>query len=113
MIIIEELESLLCERIAHLRTAKGVSARDMSLTMGQGAGYINSIESKKAMPSMRGFFYICEYFNISPKDFFDVDSAVPELLNEIVEDMKALSVEQLSSIAHIVKGLKNLGVVTK
>ena len=45
-------------RLTFLREQKGVSARDMSLTIGQNAGYINNIETGKSMPSMLGFFYI-------------------------------------------------------
>ena len=44
-------------RLAQLRVLKGVSARDMSLSLGQNAGYINNIESGKALPSMSNFFY--------------------------------------------------------
>ena len=47
-------------RLAQLREKKGVSARDMSLSIGQNPGYINNIETGKALPSMSGFFYICE-----------------------------------------------------
>ena len=54
-------------RLAKLRTAKGVSARDMSLSIGQNAGYINNIENGKALPSMAGFFFICEYLGITPQ----------------------------------------------
>ena len=50
------------ERLTQLRTTKGVSARDMSLSLGQNPGYINNIESGKALPSMSVFFYICDYF---------------------------------------------------
>lgn len=57
------------ERLYQLRSQKGVSARDMSLSLGQNSGYINNIESGKALPSMASFFYICEYLEISPKDF--------------------------------------------
>lgn len=32
-------------RMSQLRQAKGVSARDMSLSLGQSAGYINNIEN--------------------------------------------------------------------
>ena len=106
MINAEAIEQSLGKRIAQLRTAKGVSARDMSLSIGQGAAYIHNIENRKTMPSMRGFLYICEYFNISPKDFFDMDSANPETLNEIITDLKALTPEQLSNIAGIVRDLK-------
>ena len=58
-------------RVAQLRDKKGVSARDMSLSMGQNPGYIHNIESGKSLPSMTGFFYICEYLGITPEEFFE------------------------------------------
>ena len=92
-------------RLAQLRNKKGVSARDMSLSIGQNAGYINSIESGKAFPSMAVFFYICEYLQISPRDFFDDDSKNPEKLNEIIANLQKLNDHQLNSISEIVRGL--------
>ena len=106
---VDEVEKTLGKRISQLRTAKGVSARDMSLSIGQGAAYIHNIENRKTMPSMRGFLYICEYLNISPKDFFDMDSADPETLNELIADLKALTPEQICNIARIVTDLKKIG----
>ena len=47
-------------RLTYLRVQKGVSARDMSLSIGQNPGYINNIETGKSLPSMTNFFYICE-----------------------------------------------------
>ena len=44
-------------RLARLREKKGVSARDMSLSIGQNPGYINNIETGKSKPSLDGFFY--------------------------------------------------------
>ena len=58
-------------RLALLRTKMDISARDMSLSLGQNPGYINSIESGKSLPSMTMFFYICDYLNqtdFSPKE---------------------------------------------
>ena len=92
-------------RLAQLRENKGVSARDMSLSIGQNPGYINNIETGKALPSMSGFFYICEYLQLSPKDFFDIDAKNPEKLNELMKDLKKLDDKQLDSIASIVQGL--------
>ena len=92
-------------RLAQLRNKKGVSARDMSLSIGQNAGYINSIVSSKAFPSMAVFFYICEYLQISPRDFFDEDSKNPEKLNEIITNLQKLDDNQLNSISEIVRGL--------
>jgi transcriptional regulator with XRE-family HTH domain len=104
--IINELENFVYERISQLRMNNNVSARDLSLSIGQGAGYIHAIESKKSLPSMRGLFYICEYFNITPKDFFDADSNAPEKLNKLITDLKSLTPEQLENISRIVNDIK-------
>lgn len=92
-------------RLAQLRSHKGVSARDMSLSIGQNPSYINNIENGKALPSMAGFFYICEYLNISPEDFFDTESKEPEKLKIILSDLKKLDDEQLDCIAKIIGDL--------
>ena len=96
-------------RLAQLREKKGVSARDMSLSIGQNPGYINNIETGKALPSMSGFFYICEYLQPSHKDLFDTDAKNPEKLNELIKDLKRLDDKQLDSIASIVQGLVKKG----
>lgn len=92
-------------RLAKLRTEKGVSARDMSLSIGQNAGYINNIENGKALPSMAGFFFICEYLGITPQEFFDFDSEQPELLSSVVENLKKLNKDQLRNISEIIEDL--------
>lgn len=92
-------------RLAQLRNQKGVSARDMSLSIGQNHSYINHIESGKALPSMTIFFYICECLNITPADFFDFDSKNPEKLKALIENLKRLDGKQLDCIAEIVNGL--------
>ncbi|MDD4474956.1 MAG: helix-turn-helix transcriptional regulator [Eubacteriales bacterium] len=99
-------DELFCKRLTQLRMAKGVSARDMSLSIGQSAGYINSIENKNNLPSMSVFFYICEYLNIKPKDFFDFESSNPERLNELINNLKSLNDEQLLNILAVVKDIK-------
>lgn len=92
-------------RLAQLRTAKGVSARDMSLSVGQNAGYIHDIENGKAMPSMSSFLFICEYLNVTPSEFFDTDNKYPEKLNSLITLLKKLNDKQLESITSIVSDL--------
>ena len=58
------------KRLSELRAQKGVSARDMSLSLGQNPTYIHKIENGLALPSMMGFFYICEYLDIEPIRIF-------------------------------------------
>lgn len=92
-------------RLAKLRAQKGVSARDMSLSIGQNAGYINNIETGKALPSMSVFFFICEYLNVTPQVFFDINSQQPEQLRNLVDNLKRLDSQQLMNISSIVEGL--------
>lgn len=49
-------EDFVPERLAQLRTQKGVSARDMSLSLGQANNYINNIENKNHFPPCSHFF---------------------------------------------------------
>ena len=92
-------------RLARLRNKKSVSARDMSLSIGQNPGYINNIETGKSKPSLDGFFFICEYLGITPSEFFDEESKNPARLDAIIKDMKQLSEAQLDTIAALVKDL--------
>ena len=77
------------ERLAQLRNAKGVSGREMSLSMGQAAGYVNNIENGNNLPSLAMFFEICEYLDVTPRDFFNYTNSGE---NDILVDM----LEQLS-----------------
>ena len=92
-------------RLARLCEKKGVSARDMSLSIGQNPGYINNIESGKSKPSLEGIFYICEYLGVTPSEFFDMESSNPSKLDAIIADMKKLNDKQLDTIAALVKDL--------
>lgn len=92
-------------RLARLRANKGVSSREMSLSLGQNAGYISTIECGKALPSMSVFFYICEYLNISPSAFFDTENANPEKLQSLIDGLKHLDSDQLETISALVRAL--------
>lgn len=99
-------DELFYERLISLRTQKGVSARDMSISLGQSESYINKIENKKTLPSMTVFFYICEYFGIHPKEFFDNGLKNPKKLNEIIAELNKLNEDQLGHLLAIVKDIK-------
>ena len=79
------------QRLSQLRADKGVSARDMSLSLGQNAGYINNIETGKALPSMSNFLYICDYLQITPADFFNYSSPRPQKLDILCKNLNNLT----------------------
>lgn len=93
-------------RLARLRTQKGVSAREMSLSLGQADNYINSIENRKSFPSMQSFFYICDYLKITPQQFFDEGTKHPAMVDEFVEVIKGLNQEQLEHLLAIARALQ-------
>lgn len=96
----EEFFSL---RLAELRMQKGVSARDMSLSIGQSENYINKIENRKSLPSMHAFFFICEYLGVTPAQFFDKDNQNPALLNEALSEIRKLDEASLAHIMGLAK----------
>ena len=100
-------EDFVPERLAKLRTRKGVSARDMSLSLGQANNYINNIENKKSLPSMQAFFYICEYLGVTPQDFFDEENSCPDRISELVEDLKKMDAVDLEYVTGLIKRLAN------
>lgn len=93
------------ERIAQLRTEKDVSARDMSLSLGQNPSYINHIESGRALPSLSVLFWICDYFKITPQQFFEEGNRYPAYLDSLIGDMKKLDAASLELVAELVKKL--------
>ena len=90
-------------RLVKLREENGVSARDMSLSMGQNPVYINNIENGKSMPSLSGIFYICEYLGITPKDFFDIETSNTIKSNELYFTAKKLDKDQLELLITLAK----------
>ena len=99
-------EKFIKQRIARLRTEKNISARELSLQLGQSTGYINTIENGKSLPSMSMFLYICEYFKITPKEFFDEGNEYPELIGDIVKESRKLNKQSLESLLAIIKNMK-------
>ena len=74
-------------RLSQLRKKRDVSARDMSLSIGQNPSYINNIETGKTKPSLDGIILICEYFGMTLSEFFDIDSSYSLKMNSIINDL--------------------------
>lgn len=96
-------EEIIPKRLAELRIQKGVSARDMSLSLGQSASYINNIENGKALPKMLPFFYICEYLGITPAEFFNLEITNPTKSDELMREINKLNAHQIELIENIVR----------
>lgn len=93
------------ERITQLRVRKDVSEYKMSYDLGHSRGYINNISSGKTLPSMTEFFAICDYFDITPEEFFHVQSVNPKLSREVLELISQLDEDDLALTLSNIKRL--------
>ena len=100
-------EQFIRERIAFLRTNKNISARELSLRLGQSEGYINGIESGKSNPSVQMLGYICEELGVSLSDFYDEENNYPDLIKEIIKQAKKLDRKSLESVLSVMKNMGN------
>lgn len=83
------------DRITQLRLHKGVSEYQMSYELGHSRSYINNISSGKSLPPMAEFLEICDYFGITPSEFFNDTTENPALLQTAIEELKKLDDDDL------------------
>ena len=89
-------------RITQLRMKKGVSEYQMSIELGQNKNYIQGITSGKSLPSMTQFLNICEYFEITPMQFFDDESLYPQLVRKAMDEMRTFSESDLHLLLDLI-----------
>ena len=95
-------EKFVKDRITQLRLKKGVSEYQMSYEHGHSRGYVYNISSGKALPPLKEFFAICEYFEITPKQFFDENIQNPELIQKAVDGMQRLDESDMLMLLGII-----------
>ena len=78
------------KRITELRLKKGVAEHRMSLDLGHSRSYMQGISSGRVLPSMTEFLAICDYLEVTPKDFFDEGNTNPTLLQATLDKLKGL-----------------------
>ncbi len=100
------MEEYVRNRITQLRLDKGVSEYQMSYDLGRSRGYINNISTGKALPSLSEFFSICEYFDITPQDFFDTQQINPALMTRAIEKLKTLNENDMLLILTLINRLQ-------
>ena len=101
---VDESKQYIRDRISVLRTEKGVSEYRMSQELGHSKGYIQAISSGKSLPSMEGFLCICEYLDVSTRDFFDSEVKSPTLqgrLDHLIEELSSEEVTLLVNFAEV------------
>lgn len=104
--VIKMYDKFVRERITQLRQKKGVSEYRMSYDLGHSRGYIYNISSGKSLPPLVELFAICEYFGITPAEFFDDRIRNPELIQKAVEGLKTLDDSDILMILSYINRLQ-------
>lgn len=99
-------EDFVRDRITQLRLQKGVSEYKMSYDLGHSRGYVYNISSGKSLPPLSEFFAICDYFGITPAEFFDDKVSRPELMQKATEGMKQLGENDMKLILELIDRLR-------
>ena len=99
-------ENYVRERITRLRVRKGVSEYKMSYDLGHSRSYIYNISSGKSLPPMSDFFAICDYFELTPAEFFDNSLKETDLIKMAVDGLKELEEKDILVILSLINRLK-------
>ena len=95
-------EEFVKNRITQLRIQNGVSEYQMGYDLGHSRGYVYNISSGKSLPPMSEFFAICEYFGITPAEFFDDENPNPELVQKALNELKKLDDSDLRFVLNLI-----------
>ena len=96
-------KSYIKERYAKIRLAHNISARKLSLELGQSTEYINQIESGKNMPSVEGLINFCNYFDISIGEFFEEKFNCPVEYSAIIEELNKMDSIAIKQVYELLK----------
>lgn len=99
----KKYETFIRERINSLRTSRNLSEYQLSLDLGHSQGYIQSISSGRILPSVSVLLDICDYFDITPLEFFDPELSNPTLFKQITTELKKLSENDLLFLLMILR----------
>lgn len=94
------------DRITGIRIAHNISEYQLSLDLGFSKGYIQAISSGNIMPSMSALYKICDYFEITPAQFFSGSTDDTKLFEDLTGAIREMSVEEQYTLYHFLKGGK-------
>lgn len=63
---------LIIEKLAQIRTSKGIAANELSLRLDRAHNYIHEIEKGKNNLSLETFLLICKELDVKPRELFEL-----------------------------------------
>lgn len=96
----------IADRITRLRLEHNISEYQLSLDLGFSKGYIQAISSGNILPSLGSLYKICEYFEITPAQFFSGKTNDTKLLEDLAGAIREMSIEEQYTLYQFLKGGK-------
>lgn len=94
-------------RISMLLKERNMSEYELSMNLAKSKGYIQSITSGRALPSMQLLLNICDSFNITPSQFFNDDKSASLEYLELCNNIKGLSSDDIKLLNELANRLKS------
>ena len=98
-------ESFIAKRITQLRMDRNVSEYQMSLELGHSKSYIQSITSRKAMPSAQELFNIADYFDMTLSEFFDEENEISPTAQRAINAIRQLNERDAELVLSLIQRL--------
>ena len=99
-------EEFFRDRLRFFRNQKKISAREMSLALGQNETFINKIETGRSSTTISSFLNICDYLRVSPSDFFNTEiKSSAEDAQEMMRLFRSLSPRQSKYMLELLRDL--------
>ena len=91
------------QRVTQLRMKKGISEQKMSFELGHSGNYIQLISSGKMVPSLKEFFSICKFLEVSPSLFFQENIENPLIKQKAIDSIENISEEDLQILLPLIE----------
>lgn len=94
-------------RIMQLQKQNNLNDHELSRLLGYKANNMNKIINFVSLPRMEKFFELCDFFNISPEEFFRYNDEDPKWTDQTFKRLQNLNEEERKIIDYILTTFEN------
>lgn len=94
-------------RIMQLQKQNNLNDHELSRLLGYKANNMNKIINFVSLPRMEKFFELCDFFNISPEEFFRYNDEDPKWTDQTFKRLQNLNEEERKIIDYILTTFGN------
>lgn len=94
-------------RIMQLQRQRNLNDNELSRLLGYKTNNMNKIINFVSFPRMEKFFDLCDFFNITPEEFFRYDDENPKSTNKLYNKIEKLNEEERNIIEYIINSFDN------